>query len=643
MKITFPDGNFKEFPASTTGLEIAQSISISLAKKCIAVKISTDAKEWKLQDLVQPITDDCSVQLVTTDETDDSLELLRHSATHLMAQAVQELYPQASLAIGPVIDNGFYYDFDTKGVTFKEEDLPKIEKKMKEIALRALPITKSVMTSDEALKYTKDKDQTYKSEIIQDLVNSEQGCDEVSFYTQGDFTDMCRGPHLPNTKFIKHFKLTKVSGSYWKGDSENQQLQRIYGTAWFKESSMKEYLEMLEKAILNDHRVLAKKMDLFHQDQIATGDILWHPNGYDIFITLQNYIRSKIKKQYKEIKTPAIMHRDLWEKSGHWGKFEENMIAINIGDEDYAVKPMNCPGHIEVFKSSIRSYKDLPLSLSEFGCCARWEPSGALHGIMRLRSFTQDDAHIFCTPQQSMQEVKKFTELLFEVYKDFGFYDVKVKLSDRPEKRIGSDESWDIAEKALADALDLLNIEYTINSGEGAFYGPKLEFVLTDNLNRDWQCGTLQLDFFLPQRLDATYINEKSEKEHPIMIHRAILGSLERFIGILIEHHGGNLPLWLAPQHIAVCSFTDKQDSAAQEYYDKLQSCGAKALLDTKSETVNYKIRKHSEAKVPYIAVIGQQEIADNTITVRKLGEKGQKTMAFDDFIAQITQEIKAP
>lgn len=634
ITVVFPDGNSKTFPKLTTCKEIALSISSGLAKNCIAAAIVHKAKR-EIVDISHKITHDCSIELITSkQETDDALELLRHSTTHLMAQAVTELYPNAKLAIGPVIENGFYYDFEVDNA-FSVNDLPAIEKKMREIILRKYDIRRIEKNQKDALDFVKKQQQGFKVEIIQDIPENTT----ISFYQQGEFVDMCRGPHLPNVSFIKHFKLTKVSGSYWKGDSKGIKLQRIYGTAWLNKSSLDEYLELLKKAELSDHRRIAKQMDLFHQQPEAAGDIFWHPKGYDMFLNMQKYIRSKISHSYKEIKTPSMMKRELWEKSGHWQKFSENMVSFEIDNEDFAIKPMNCPGHVEVFKSQVRSYKDLPLYFSEFGCCTRWEPSGALHGIMRLRSFTQDDAHIFCTPEQAKEETEKFVKLLLKVYKDFGFENIKIKLSDRPEKRIGSDEIWDKSEAALKHALEDMNMQYTINQGEGAFYGPKLEFVLVDNLKRDWQCGTLQMDFFLPERLEATYIDQNSEKQTPIMLHRAILGSIERFIGILLENNAGHLPLWVSPLHIAICSFTNKQDAEAKKIHQRLIDEGIKSTLDDKPETVNYKIRKHSESKVPYIGVIGEKEIADKTITIRKLGEKGQKSYDLEEFIKIIKKE----
>ncbi len=624
--VTLPDGKCLNYEQGVTCHQVAKDIAISLGKRAIAAIVNE-----KLVDLSTTIVQSSNIRLILGDVEDThSLEIIRHDCAHLLAQAVKMLYPDTQVTIGPVIENGFYYDF-YREKPFNLDDLLAIETKMREIAKKNYPIAREVWSKQKAKDFFASIGENFKVQIIDQIPDTE----DLSVYSQGDFVDLCRGPHAPNTSFIKHFKLLKLSGSHWRGDQKGAALQRIYGTAWIKEESLSRHLLALEEAEKRDHRNIGRELQLFHQQEEAPGDIFWHPKGWAIFVQIQNYIREKLEtKGYQEIKTPIMIKKKLWELSGHWDKFKDNMFVSNVGEEEFAVKPMSCPGHIQVFKSEMRSYKDLPLRFSEFGHCHRCEPSGSLHGIMRVRSFTQDDAHIFCTEDQITEETISFCDLLFQIYKDFGFVDVKIKFSDRPQIRAGEDSVWDRAESALKKAIDSLGMSYDLNSGEGAFYGPKLEFVLTDAIGRDWQCGTLQVDFVLPERLDAAYIDTNSNKTRPVMLHRAILGSFERFMGILIEHYSGKLPLWIAPVQAVVCGINNGHDAAVLQIVEKLKLNGIRAMPELQAETIGYKIRKHSLLKVPYILVVGDKEIKNNTIAVRTMDRHGEVLKTVDDFIA---------
>lgn len=630
INITFPDGSIKQFNSGTTGFEIASKISTSLARDALVVEINGD-----LRDLALPIESDCRMRILTAKDP-ESLEVIRHDAAHIIAQAAKELFPDIQVTIGPAIENGFYYDF-AKDEPFTTEDLEKIENRMHEIVKRNDTINREEWDRDEAIKFFKSINEHYKAEIISSIPDGEK----ISLYRQGDFIDLCRGPHGPSTGKIKHFKLMKVAGAYWRGDSNNPMLQRIYGTAWATKEQLDQYLHMLEEAEKRDHRRLGRELDLFHMQEEAQGMVFWHDKGYSIYRTIETYIRNKIRKaNYIEVKTPMLVDKSLWEASGHWDKFGEDMFFLEADDKTYALKPMSCPCHIQIFKQGIKSYRDLPLRMAEFGCCHRNESSGSLHGLMRVRNFVQDDAHIFCTEEQITEETIMFCKLLTEVYKDFGFTEIKIKFSDRPEKRSGSDEVWDKAEDALKDGITKAGFGYSINPGEGAFYGPKLEFVLKDAIGRDWQCGTLQVDFVLPERLDANYISAGGEKKRPVMLHRAIIGTFERFIGILIEEYAGRFPLWLAPTQVAVVNITNDSDEYASNVYKNLSEAGVRSELDISSEKVNYKIRNFSNKKVPIIAIIGKQEVADSTVTLRKLGSDDvQETMSVAGLIDIVKKE----
>ena len=637
VNITLPDGSVRTFDAPVTGLQVAQSIGSGLAKAAVAVK-----RDDVMIDLDREINEDAEIAIVTKD-SDDALELIRHDAAHVMAEAVQELYPDAQVTIGPAIENGFYYDF-ARTEPFSTDDLAKIEKKMHQIIARNENFTREVWDRNEAIKFFEDKGENYKAEIIRDLPEGE----EVSIYRQGKWLDLCRGPHCPSTKTVGGaFKLMKVAGAYWRGNSDNEMLHRIYGTAWRNDKELKAYLHMLEEAEKRDHRKLGREMDLFHLQEEAQGSVFWHDKGYTIWRELESYIRAKLQTAgYKEVKTPQIIDRKLWEQSGHWDKFGENMFTTTDGEEDgkvMAVKPMNCPAHVQIFKQGITSYRDLPVRMAEFGCCHRNEPHGALHGIMRVRQFTQDDAHIFCREDQVMEESLAYFKLQLSVYKDLGFENIKVYLSTRPEKRAGSDEVWDRAEQELGDALTQAGLEYTVQEGEGAFYGPKVEFTLVDAIGRSWQCGTLQLDFVLPERLDATYVGEDGEKHRPVMLHRAILGSLERFIGMLIEHYAGKLPLWLAPTQAVVTTITSDADDYAREVCEELKSCGLRAELDLRNEKINYKIRDHSTRKAQLILVVGGREAEEQTVALRRLGGKAQEILGRKEAVDMIVSECASP
>ncbi len=627
------DGSVKTFEFIPNGKNVAEAIASSLAKKAIAIK-----SNGKLQDLDLPLENNAQVEIVTADSS-AGLEIIRHDTAHILAHAVKELYPETQITIGPVIENGFYYDF-ARTQPFDEKDFIAIEKKMYEIVRRNEPIIREIWQRNVAIEFFKDQDEHYKAEIISDLANSE----EITLYRQGNFVDLCRGPHAPTTGAKKAFKLMKLAGAYWRGDSNNPMLQRIYGTAWASETELKSYLEMLEEAEKRDHRKLGKQLGLFHLQEEAAGQIFWHHNGWTIYRVIEGYIRNKLLNSgYIEVKTPILASNSLWEASGHWDKFRENMFVSESEDKILALKPMNCPLHIQIFNTSLKSYRDLPLRMAEFGCCHRNESSGSMHGLMRVRGFTQDDAHIFCTEEDITSETIKFTELLLKVYADFGFTKVKVKFSDRPENRAGSDEVWDKAELSLKEAIEATGLEYTMNYGEGAFYGPKLEFVLTDAIGRDWQCGTLQVDFVLPDRLKAKYIGSDNNKHVPVMLHRAVLGSFERFIGILIEQYAGNFPVWLAPIQVVIATVTDAANDYATTLYQSLKESHVRVVLDIDNAKISYKIREHSLQKIPYILIIGNKEVENNQVTIRRLGVEEQKTLSFDEFSHIIQSEIKVP
>jgi len=633
--ITFPDGNKKEVDKGINGLDLASQISKSLAKESVAIKINNEIKDISL-----PINSDASVAILKRD-SDEALELIRHDCAHVMAEAVQELFPGTQVTIGPAIENGFYYDF-ARDEPFTVADLPKIERRMHDIIQRNKNFVREVWSKEESIKHFKDKGEDYKVELINDLPNNE----EISIYKQGDWLDLCRGPHMVSTKQIgKAFKLMKVAGAYWRGDSSNAMLTRIYGTAWATEKDLEQHLLQIEEAEKRDHRKLGREMDLFHFQEEAPGAVFWHPKGWTLFQSLINYMRKRQDNAgYVETNTPDMMDKSLWETSGHWDKFSDMMFRTEAKDDKiYAIKPMNCPGAVEIFKQGLKSYRDLPFLLSEFGKVHRYEPSGALHGLMRVRAFTQDDAHIFCTEDQITQESKTVCDLILSIYKDFGFDSVRIKFSDRPEKRVGDDAVWDKAEAALMQAMEATGLEYSLNPGEGAFYGPKLEFVLRDAIGRDWQCGTLQVDLNLPGRLGATYIGEDGNKKIPVMLHRALFGSLERFTGILIEHYAGHLPFWLSPLQAVVATITSDTDEYANEVQKVLISKGIRSNIDTRNEKIGYKIREHSNSKVPAIIAVGKKEAQDKTVSVRRIGSSETKTFKLEDIVTSLSKEAKSP
>jgi len=635
VRITLPDGSGRDYAGPVTGTAIASDIGPGLAKAALALRV-----DGEMKDLAHAISEDAQIAIVTAKD-DDGVELLRHDAAHVLAQAVQELFPGTQVTIGPVIEDGFFYDF-ARDEPFTPDDFPAIEARMAEIVDRDLEITREVWDRDAAMQFFKDKGEHYKAEIIADLPRDE----EVSLYRQGDWIDLCRGPHLPSTgKLPKAFKLTKVAGAYWRGDSRNAMLQRIYGTAWATPQQLKDYLDRLEEAERRDHRRLGREMGLFHLQDEAAGSVFWHPKGWTLYRLCEDYIRTRLDDAgYVEIKTPQLIDRSLWERSGHWEKFGEHMFTVSDEhDRVLALKPMNCPAHMQIFRQGITSYRDLPLRLAEFGGCHRNEPSGALHGLMRVRSFVQDDAHIFCTEEQIVDETKAFCDLLIEVYRDFGFEDVIIKFADRPDVRAGDDATWDRAEKALADATAATGLDVAINPGEGAFYGPKLEFVLRDAIGREWQCGTFQVDFVLPERLDANYVGEDGQKHRPVMLHRAILGSFERFLAILIEHYAGRLPLWLAPVQVAVATITSDADAYAAEVADECRAHGLRVTLDRRNEKIGYKVREHSLAKVPVMLVVGRQEAEAGTVAVRRLGSRDQESLALDQAVLNLEDEALSP
>ena len=629
--ITLPDGSQKTFDQAVTVDAVAASIGAGLRKAALAGRVN-----GKLVDTSFSITQDAQLQIIT-DKSAEALEIIRHSTAHLLAQAVQSLFPDAQVTIGPVIEDGFYYDFAYKR-PFTTEDLVAIEAKMAEIVKADLPVQRREMPRDEAVQFFKNLGEHYKAEIIASIPSSEP----ISLYGQGDWVDLCRGPHVPSTGKLKVFKLMKVAGAYWRGDSRNEMLQRIYGTAWANDKDLAAYLTRLEEAEKRDHRKIGRELDLFHMQEEAPGAVFWHPKGWRIFQTLISYRRTKQEAAgFEEVNGPELMDRSLWEASGHWEKFGENMFTTQTPDERvYAIKPMNCPGHVQIFKQGLRSYRDLPVRFAEFGKVHRYEPSGALHGLMRVRAFTQDDAHIFVTMDQITAESVAVTKLILDIYKDFGFDDVRIKFSDRPEKRVGSDEVWDRAEAALKQAADAAGIEYTLNPGEGAFYGPKLEFVLRDAIGRDWQCGTLQVDLNLPGRLGAHYIDEHSQKQTPVMLHRAIFGSLERFFGILLEHHAGRLPTWLAPTQAVLMNITDRQSEYVTQTAEFLKNQGVRAEVDLRNEKVGFKIREHTLQRVPYLLVAGDKEVAAGLLSVRTRSGKDLGTMSPQTFIERLRIEL---
>ena len=633
--VTLPDGAQRSFPGPVSGAGIAAAISKSLAKEALALRV-----DGVLRDLAHVVATDARVAIVTRSD-EAALELIRHDAAHVMAEAVQSLWPGTQVTIGPSIANGFYYDF-ARDTPFTPDDLEKIEAKMREIVAANRPFTREEWPRADAIAYFKDKGEAYKAEIIADLPEDAP----ISIYRQGEWLDLCRGPHLPSTaKVGTAFKLMKVAGAYWRGDHRNAMLQRVYGTAWRDDKELKAHLTQLEEAERRDHRRLGREMGLFHLQEEAVGSIFWHPKGWMLWRVLENYVRDRIAAAgYVEVRTPQLIDRVLWEQSGHWEKFRAAMFTA-LADEDkvLALKPMNCPGHVQIFRQGIKSYRDLPLRMAEFGACHRNEPSGALHGIMRVRAFTQDDAHIFCTEDQITAESVAFCRLLESVYKDFGFTDISVKFSDRPPVRAGSDAVWDRAESALKQAVEAANLPYTLNPGEGAFYGPKLEFVLRDAIGRDWQCGTLQVDFVLPERLDAEYVGEDGGRHRPVMLHRAILGSMERFIGVLIEHYAGRFPLWLAPLQVVVTTITNDADAYAGEVAAALKKAGLRVQLDTRNEKINLKVREHSLQKVPVLVVVGNREAETRAVALRRLGGKDQEVLPLDDALRILSEEARPP
>ncbi|MCZ6743715.1 MAG: threonine--tRNA ligase [Alphaproteobacteria bacterium] len=634
VAITLPDGNVREFDGPVSGADVSAAIGPGLAKAALAIRVNGE-----LWDLSRPIIDDAKIEIVTRDH-DDALEIIRHDAAHVMAEAVKELYTDTQVTIGPSIENGFYYDF-ARPTPFTPEDLEKIEGRMREIVERDESVSREVWDRAEAIAFFKDQGEFYKAEIIEALPAEE----EITLYRQGGFIDLCRGPHLPSTgKLGKAFKLMKLAGAYWRGDSRNAMLQRIYGTAWAEEAQLKKYLFQLEEAERRDHRRLGREMNLFHFQDVAVGSAFWHPKGWTLYRIIENYLRARLAKAgYVEVHTPQLIDRSLWEASGHWEKFREHMFTAEAEGKILALKPMNCPAHVQIFRQGIKSYRDLPLRMAEFGSCHRNEPSGALHGLMRARTFTQDDAHIFCTEDQITAETKDFCDLLISIYKDFGFTDVIVNFADRPDVRVGADDVWDRAEGALKEAVDASGLEYKLNPGEGAFYGPKIEFVLRDAIGRDWQLGTLQVDFVLPERLDASYVGEDGARHRPVMLHRAILGSMERFIGILIEQYAGRLPLWLAPVQVVVATITSDGDAFAAKVIETLEAAGLRAELDVSNEKIGYKVRQHSLAKVPVLLAIGKREAKDGTVAVRRLGGKEQENLALEEAVARLRSEAAMP
>jgi threonyl-tRNA synthetase len=634
VSITLPDGNIKKYKSSVTGAQIAKDIAPSLLKKALAIKVDGEHIDLNVE-----IKKDSSVKIITMDD-DYALELIRHDSAHCMAMAVQELFPGTQVTIGPVIENGFYYDF-ARDEPFSESDLEKIEKKMKEIIDQDPATTREVWDRKKAISHFKKIGENYKAEIIESIPEGE----ELSIYFHGNWHDLCRGPHLPSLgKIGKAFKLMKVAGAYWRGDSNNKMLQRIYGTCWKTKKDLDDYLNRIEEAEKRDHRKLGKALDLFHFQEESPGAVFWHQKGWNLFQSLVQFMRDKqTEAGYLEVNTPEMLDKTLWEKSGHWEKFQEYMYTTSVDEKTFAIKPMNCPGHVQVFNQGLKSYKDLPLKISEFGKVHRYEPSGALHGLMRVRAFTQDDAHIFCTEEQITEESLKVTNLILDIYRSFGFENVKLKFSDRPEKRVGDDEIWDKSEKALLDAIKESGLSYEINKGEGAFYGPKIEFVLIDAIGRDWQCGTLQVDFNLPGRLGASYVANDGTKKIPVMLHRAMFGSLERFIGILIEHHAGKFPFWLSPDQIAILPISSEQNDYATKVKMLLEKKGLRTIIDLRNEKINYKIRENSVSKIPILMICGAKEVQNNSVTIRRLGQQEQQTINLDEAIKKLLLESSNP
>ena len=629
LNITLPDGSVRQYESPVTVAQIAASIGAGLAKATVAGKVN-----GKLVDACDPITEDSTVQIITPKDQ-EGVEIIRHSCAHLVGHAVKQLYPNAKMVIGPVIEEGFYYDIATEK-PFTPEDVAAIEARMKELIAQDYDVIKIMTPRAETIKIFQDRGEEYKLRLIDDMPEVEA----MGMYHHQEYVDMCRGPHVPNTRFLKNFKLTKLAGAYWRGDSNNEMLQRIYGTAWATKDELKAYIQRIEEAEKCDHRKLGKQLDLFHLQDEAPGMVFWHPKGWALWQTIEQHMRKELNAAgYKEVKTPQIMDKTFWEKSGHWDNYKDNMFVTSSEKREYAVKPMNCPGHVQIFNNGLRSYRDLPMRLAEFGSCHRNEPSGALHGLMRVRGFVQDDAHIFCTEDQIVSEARAFNELLVRIYKQFGFHDVSVKLSLRPEKRAGSDDVWDKAEQGLREALTACGVEWDELPGEGAFYGPKIEYHVKDALGRSWQCGTLQLDFVLPERLDAEYVTENNDRARPVMLHRAILGSLERFIGILIENHAGSFPLWLAPVQMVIMNITENQADYCREVAAKLQAAGFRVELDLRNEKIGYKIRDNSQYRFPYQIVVGDKEKQENKVAVRRKAED-LGSLDLDDFIAQLQQEI---
>ncbi|MHB1238171.1 MAG: threonine--tRNA ligase [Gallionella sp.] len=630
VNITLPDGSQRSFEQAVTVADVALSIGAGLARAALAGKV-----DGRLVDTSHVIEQDAALAIIT-DKDADGLEIIRHSTAHLLAYAVKELFPDAQVTIGPVIEHGFFYDFSYRR-PFTPEDLAAIEKRMAELARQDIPVTRKVLPRDEAVSYFKGINEHYKAEIISSIPSDQ----EVSLYTEGNFTDLCRGPHVPSTGKLKAFKLMKLAGAYWRGDSKNEMLQRIYGTAWAKKEELEAYLHQLEEAEKRDHRKLAKQLDLFHMQDSSPGMVFWHPKGWTLWQEVEQYMRRKFREHgYQEVRTPTIMDRTLWEKSGHWENYHDNMFTTASENRDYAVKPMNCPGHVQIFNHGLHSYRDLPLRLAEFGSCHRNETSGSLHGLMRVRGFTQDDAHIFCTEEQVQSEVSKFIVMLNEVYSDFGFNEVLVKLSTRPEKRVGLDETWDKAEAGLASALKQNGLAYDVQPGEGAFYGPKVEFTLKDSLGRLWQCGTIQLDFNLPVRLGAEFVDEDNSRKPPVMLHRAILGSMERFIGILIEHHAGAFPLWLSPVQVVLMNISQAQEEYATQLARLLRDAGLRVQLDLRNEKITYKIREYSLQKLPYQLIVGDKEVAGKLVAVRTRSGEDVGQMTFEALLQRLKSEI---
>ena len=628
--ITLPDGTEKKYDSAVTIEQIASEIGPGLAKAALAGRVNGE-----LIDTCIPITENSNIQIITSKDN-EGLEIIRHSFAHLLGHAVKQLYPEAKMAIGPVIEDGFYYDISYKD-TFTPDDLLKIEKRMKELVNRDYNVDVEIVSPEKAKEVFTDRGEIFKLDIVKNIPENEI----IKLYKHQEYIDMCRGPHVPNTRHLRVFKLMKVSGAYWRGDSNNEMLQRIYGTAWKSSKELKEYISRIEEAERRDHRKLGKKYSLFHSQEEAPGMVFWHPKGWTIYRILEDFIRETITKyDYQEVKSPQVVDRSLWEKSGHWDKFKEDMFTTTSENREYAIKPMNCPCHIQIFNQGLKSYRDLPIRLSEFGSCHRNEPSGALHGLMRVRNFVQDDAHIFCTDEQIQEEVQNFIDLVFEVYKTFGFDSILIKLSTRPEKRVGSDEVWDKSEKALSDALDSKGLDWSLLPGEGAFYGPKIEFSLKDCLNRVWQCGTIQVDFSMPQRLNASYIDITGRKQTPVMLHRAILGSFERFIGILIENYSGNFPTWLSPIQIMIMGITDRNNEACFSAKDKLVDFGFRAEIDIRNEKVGFKIREHTMQRIPFLIIIGDKEEENNEISVRTREGKDLGSMSIDKFKLMIDESI---